>query len=153
MQPWIKGWSCMRSLFLRLSRPGNASGATAWPTERLPYVLGEWLTCQGFCPSDCVISYLLRNSGRTGGGRRSTLIPLRAFFLLPKPERAIHSRMDHMLTFPFVCMRQCCCRLYHFSRRMPALLNKGGRKSVGLPQQQRSSEKYTHCSNRYLLAG
>lgn len=111
-----KGWSCTRPLSLSLfslslppslSHPRYTSIAVTWPSEQLPYALGEQITRREYCPSDCVISHLLTR----GWGRHFN--PATRFFLLPKPESAIHSRMDHMLTSPFVCMRQCCC-LYHF---------------------------------------
>lgn len=144
MQPRIKaGVACGPRLSLSHPRSTGRCQATAWPYEQLPYVLVEPVTCRVYCPSDCVISHLL------GGG--GFFNPAASFFLLPKPESAIHSGMDHMLTFPFVCMRQCCCCLYHFWRQVPALLNNGARKSVGLLQQQWSSKKYFHCGSVYLL--
>lgn len=144
MQPRIKaGVACGPCLSLSYPRYTGRCQVTAWQSEQLPYVLVEQLTCWGYCPSDCVVSHL-----QGGGGLFN---PAASFFLLPKPESAIHSGMDHMLTFSFVCMRQCCCCLYHFWRQVPALLNNGARKSVGLLQQQWSSEKYFHCGSVYLL--
>ena len=80
-----------------------------------------------------------------GGG--STLICLPCFFLLPKPDSVIHSRMDHMHNFPFVCKRQHCC-LYHFWRQLPAMSNNGGRKTATAAKKQ--LVKYFFCSNTYV---
>lgn len=129
-----KSWSCMRPLSFSLSSKIHkqnhcltiwaASFCSQWTANMSS--MSIWL---------CLFTF---TQERWGGG--STLIPLQAFSLLPKPESAIQSRMDHMLTFPFVCMRQCRCCLYHFQRQVPALLNNGARKSVGLLQQQWSSK-------------
>lgn len=143
-----KGWSCMWSLSLallsKIHRQMSSHCLTIWAaslcscwTANMSSILSIWL---------CHFTF-------TGGWGWGLFNPAASFFLLPKPESAIHSGMDHMLTFPFVCMRQCCCCLYHFWRQVPALLNNGARKSVGLLQQQWSSKKYFHCGSVYLLGG
>lgn len=139
-----KDWSCMQFLSL--------SPALCWDAQKEP-LLPVWaasLCLQQTANMSSIPSIWLFHIRSGEVGVRRTFIPPASSFPLSEQDSAIHSRIDHMLTLPFVCMRQCRSCPNHSRGKCPHcwIIEP---ESLLICHCSRDREKHLHCSNVYLL--